>query len=407
MAERRVTCVAPVNIALIKYWGKRDEDLVLPINSSLSVTLDEDVMCSRTTAELSADFGDDLLVLNGKQEEFTHNKRFMNCLAAVREMAARQHAGAAADGESEWWQWKIQVRSVNNFPTAAGLASSASGFACLVATLVKLFQLKEEYVGQFTGLARLGSGSACRSLMGGFVKWNMGECKDGTDSVAEQVAPAAHWPELCMVVLVIHAGRKENPSTSGMKTSVETSELLKYRADVVVPARMTAIEEAIQAKDFTALAEISMKDSNQFHAVCADTFPPIRYMNESSMAVVALVHAWNKAAGRTVCGYSFDAGPNAVLLCERGELVTLMGLVQHFFCPEPEADMSEYVKGSQLLADVGGMAPESLPAAAAALDADLLKDIALEQRPGAVRYIILSKLGSGSKELPEAEAVTV
>ena len=110
----------------------------------------------------------------------------------------------------------------------------------------------------------------------------------------EQVVPASHWPELCIVVLVINAGRKENPSTSGMKSSVETSALLQHRTAVVVPERMKAIEAAIAAKDFEAVAEISMKDSNQFHAICADTFPPIRYMNAYSMAVVALVHAWNK-----------------------------------------------------------------------------------------------------------------
>ena len=135
---------------------------------------------------------------------------------------------------------------------------------------------------------------------------------------------------------MINAGRKENPSTSGMKSSVETSTLLQHRTAVVVPERMALIEAAIAGKDFGSLAEIAMKDSNQFHAICADTFPPIRYMNDYSMAVVALVHAWNKAAGSTVCGYTFDAGPNAVLLCQKPHLTTLMSLLEYYFEPSPE-----------------------------------------------------------------------
>lgn len=191
---QRVTCCAPVNIALIKYWGKRDEELVLPINSSLSITLDENVMCSRTTAELDSAFTEDELLLNGQQEP-THNKRFANCLAAVRAMAEEQHAGSSSD-ETPWWRWKVHVRSVNNFPTASGLASSASGFACLVATLVRVFKLTEQTPGQFSALARLGSGSACRSLNSGFVKWNMGERADGVDSVAEEARVKNHHPAL-------------------------------------------------------------------------------------------------------------------------------------------------------------------------------------------------------------------
>jgi len=390
-SSRVVTCSAPSNIALIKYWGKRDEELVLPVNSSLSVTLD-DVMCSRTTAELNEAFEEDALVLNGQTNDFTQNKRFKNCLTAVREMAVRQHEGAA------WAKWKCRIRSVNNFPTAAGLASSASGFACLVKTLCTLFELKEEYAGQFSGIARLGSGSACRSLEGGFVKWEMGEAACGKDSVASQVAPASHWPELRMAVMVVSSGRKANPSTKGMKTSVETSALMQHRIAHVAPERMVKIQEAIKQKDFPALAEIAMKDSNQFHAICADTFPPIRYMNEVSMAIVSLVHECNKVLGSTRFAYTFDAGPNAVVLCEERDLGTIIALAEHFFLPEAEAPAAKKAR-------VQGPLTDSTPAAVAADLSKCLEQVEVTPMQGTVEYMMLSSLGEGSKVLPVSEAV--
>jgi len=182
-----------------------------------------------------------------------------------------------------------------------------------------------------------------------------------------------------------------------MKSSVETSTLLQHRTAVVVPERMALIEAAIAGKDFGSLAEIAMKDSNQFHAICADTFPPIRYMNDYSMAVVALVHAWNKAAGSTVCGYTFDAGPNAVLLCQKPHLTTLMSLLEYYFEPSPENNTESYIRGKALLEQAGPPLSEA--------DPSLIEGIGLQKSPGAIQYMILSKLGLGAKELPADQAV--
>lgn len=149
--------------------------------------------------------------------------------------------------------------------------------------------------------------------MGGYVAWRAGDLEDGSDSLAEEVAPASHWPEMRAVILVIGADKKDVPSTEGMQKTTATSNLFQTRAKTVVPERMAAIETAIQNKDFPAFAEISMRDSNGFHATCFDSWPPIFYMNDVSRAAVRLVHDINRIVGRTVAAYTFDAGPNAVI----------------------------------------------------------------------------------------------
>jgi diphosphomevalonate decarboxylase len=162
-------------------------------------------------------------------------------------------------------------------------------------------------------IARQGSGSACRSLFGGYVAWNAGTAADGVDSRAELVADAAHWPDMRAVILVASAARKTVPSTEGMQATVKTSSLFKVRAETVVPARMEIMRKAIAEKDFETFATTTMKDSNSFHATCLDTDPPIFYMNDISRAAVRAVELINAKAGKSVAAYTFDAGPNAVV----------------------------------------------------------------------------------------------
>jgi diphosphomevalonate decarboxylase len=163
----------------------------------------------------------------------------------------------------------VHICSENNFPTAAGLASSAAGYACLVKALAELYGVADT---ELSSIARVGSGSACRSVYGGWVRWTMGVRDDGVDSVASQVVPADHWPEMQILILVVNAGKKGVSSSSGMQTSVATSALIKHRAAVVVPERMKEIEAAIEARDFDTFGKITIKDSNQFHAICLDTY---------------------------------------------------------------------------------------------------------------------------------------
>ena len=173
--------------------------------------------------------------------------------------------------------YPVHICSRNNFPTAAGLASSASGFAALVASLAALYKLPTD-ASRLSLISRQGSGSACRSLFGGFVAWQMGERADGLDSYAVQVAPREHWPDIHALICVVSDDKKGTSSTSGMQRTVETSELLQHRIKHVVPDRMKRISDAIRAKDFDTFATITMQDSNQFHAVALDTdqCPPTR-----------------------------------------------------------------------------------------------------------------------------------
>ncbi|PGH16467.1 diphosphomevalonate decarboxylase [Helicocarpus griseus UAMH5409] len=309
----RASATAPVNIAVIKYWGKRDAVLNLPTNSSLSVTLSQSSLRAYTTASCSPTYpaeAGDTLTLNSKPQDIQASKRTLACLSDLR--ALRRNLENANPSLPKLSACPLRIVSENNFPTAAGLASSAAGFAALVRAIANLYELPQS-ASDLSRIARQGSGSACRSMMGGYVAWRTGVLEDGSDSLAEEVAPASHWPEMRALILVVSDVKKDVPSTTGMQATVATSALFPTRAETVVPARMTAIETAIINRDFPAFAEITMRDSNNFHATNLDTWPPTFYLNDVSRAAIRLVHDINRAAGETICAYTFDAGPNAVI----------------------------------------------------------------------------------------------
>ncbi|KAI1110195.1 diphosphomevalonate decarboxylase [Nemania sp. NC0429] len=311
MAEiYRASTTAPVNIAVVKYWGKRDAKLNLPTNSSLSVTLSQADLRTLTTATCSSSYtGEDSLTLNGAPSDIS-GARTQACLRELRALRVEVEEKDASLPKLS--AMPLRIVSENNFPTAAGLASSAAGFAALVRAIADLYELPQRPT-KLSLIARQGSGSACRSLFGGYVAWHMGSRADGTDSGAVQVAPASHWPEMRALVLVASAAKKGVSSTSGMQQTVATSDLFRERIENVVPKHMARMEVAVETRDFAKFAEVTMKDSNSFHATCADTYPPIYYMNDVSRAAVRAVEAINAAAGRTIAAYTFDAGPNCVV----------------------------------------------------------------------------------------------
>jgi diphosphomevalonate decarboxylase len=134
--------------------------------------------------------------------------------------------------------------------------------------------------------------------------------------MAVEVAPKSHWPNMRALILVASAEKKDVSSTSGMQTTVATSKLFPQRVRDVVPEHMETMKKAILKKDFESFAKVTMMDSNSFHAVCLDTFPPIAYLNPTSFAAIKLVGDINKKAGKTIAAYTFDAGPNAVIYFE-------------------------------------------------------------------------------------------
>ncbi|XP_068267578.1 diphosphomevalonate decarboxylase [Nyctibius grandis] len=376
-AERElamVTCTAPVNIAVIKYWGKRDNDLILPINSSLSVTLHQDQLKTTTTAAASRDFTEDRLWLNGEEAD-AGQPRLQTCLREVRRLARKRRGGSAEDTAPLSLSYKIHVATENNFPTAAGLASSAAGYACLVSALARLYGAE----GELSEVARRGSGSACRSMLGGFVQWQRGERPDGRDSIAQQVAPETHWPELRVLVLVVSGEKKPVGSTVGMQSSVDTSPLLKHRAEVVVPERVALMVRHIRERDFEGFGQLTMRDSNQFHATCLDTFPPIFYLTDVSRRIITLAHRFNAHHGRTKVAYTFDAGPNAVVFTLADTVAEFVEVVRRSFPPATNGD--QFVRG--------------LPVGSASLPEELVVAVVTEPVPGAVRYILHTKPGPG------------
>lgn len=308
---------------LNRYWGKRDAKLNLPTNSSLSVTLSQSDLRTLTTASCSAAYppNSDSLLLNGSPSDISGART----QACFRELRTRRAALEAANSSlPKLSTMPLRLVSENNFPTAAGLASSAAGLAAFVRAIADLYELKDT-PAELSLIARQGSGSACRSLFGGYVAWRMGAKDDGSDSLADLVAEASHWPEMRALILVVSAAKKGVSSTSGMQQTVATSGLFKQRIADVVPANMDLMEKAIKEKDFALFAEVTMRDSNSFHACCADTYPPIFYMNDVSRAAVRAVEKINEAAGRTVAAYTFDAGPNCVVYFLEKDEATVVG----------------------------------------------------------------------------------
>jgi diphosphomevalonate decarboxylase len=266
-----------------------------------------------------------LLILNGEPVVLGKESKLAKCIALMR--SERKRLEKEGKRKEKWADSRVRIETENNFPTAAGLASSASGFACLVYTLAKLYELEWDTT-QLSVMARQGSGSACRSLFGGFVKWEMGKLEDGSDSVAVQVAPSTHWPSLVAVILVVNDAKKDVGSTEGMQLTVASSTLFKARIASVVPERMEQMEQAILSKDFETFGTLTMQDSNQFHAVCLDSYPPIVYMTDVSRCIVKTVHEWNAKSGRLRAAYTFDAGPNAVVYLERESVAEWLSVVE-------------------------------------------------------------------------------
>jgi len=393
------TVSAPTNIACIKYWGKANVHYNTPINSSLSVTLHQDDLRAVTTVAASRKFTSDRLWINGEEDESASSKtRFRACVDGVKKLASDRidpNTQEILVKKEDWNQMFIHVSSYNTFPTAAGLASSAAGYAALVYALAKLFCAVESYPGELSAIARQGSGSACRSLYGGFVAWRMGgEKEDWSDSIAEQVASEEYWPEIRVLICVVSDTKKDTSSTIGMETSVATSSLLKHRAAAVVPERMHLVEQAVLNQDFQTFGKVTMMDSNQFHATCLDTYPPIFYMNDVSKNIIKLVHAYNAWANEIRAAYTFDAGPNAVLYTLDKYSVELGALIAEFFAPLGD----EYTSNEEFSRQV--MSFE--------LDASLVLVVQKhiqKATPGDVKKIYFTKSGPGPRIMDKDQAI--
>jgi diphosphomevalonate decarboxylase len=300
MPEHTATALAHPNIALIKYWGNQNNALRLPTNASLSMNLAG--LQTVTTVAFSADLEEDEVSIDGERQTGTPAQRVSAHLDLIR--------GKASLTE------RARVESANNFPMGAGIASSASAFAALTLAGAAAAGLALEE-RELSALARLGSGSACRSVPAGFVEWQTGVVYQDApladpcdDSFAFTIAPPDHWA-LADVIAVVSRAPKAVSSSAGH--ALAHTSLFHAVHVATAPDRLQRCRTALFARDFPALAEVVEADSNSMHAVMMTSTPPLFYWDAATLSIMKAVPAW-RAGGLLVC-YTVDAGPNVHCLC--------------------------------------------------------------------------------------------
>ncbi len=283
---------APVNIALVKYWGKRNEVLNLPRTSSLSLTLTLGTHTTLRTTENS-----DKITLNGTEvsEESSMSVRTKSFLDLFRPKGVF-----------------FEIDTRNDIPTGAGLASSASGCAALVLCLNDLFGWGQDR-RSLSLLARLASGSACRSLFTGFVKWHQGFSEDGLDSFAEPMERAP-WPDLCCGLWILSSQTKPIDSRSAMNHTTKTSGLYKAWPEIV-EQDLEKVSQAIHRKDFTLLGQTIEQNALSMHATMLAASPAVLYMLPETIQAMHTI--WSLRKSGLELYFTMDAGPNVKVICRK------------------------------------------------------------------------------------------
>lgn len=265
----KATAIAPSNIAFTKYWGKKDEELRLPENGSISMCLSN--LLTTTTVEFSPDFTKDEIIIDGKQEKDS-SKRVTEHLDRVRKMAGIN--------------LKAKVVSENNFPSGTGLSSSASGFAALTLAASKAagLNLSEK---ELSILARQGSGSACRSIPGGFVQWLDGDTSD--TSYAVQIFPPDYW-DIADVVAVVSENKKEVPTSLGQQ-SVKSSPFMPVRLNRM-QEKNKKVKQLIKSKNFKEFGELIEQEALELHTIMLTQKPPLIYWTPGTLNLMKLTYRW-------------------------------------------------------------------------------------------------------------------
>ena len=283
------------NIAFIKYWGNRDNTLRIPMNGSISMNLDG--LSTRTTVSFQPSLPYDELIINGHEIAGPGRDRVSYILDIIRGMASIYD--------------RAEVMTENNFPSGAGIASSASAFAALALAGSRAAGLSLDEK-ELSRLARRGSGSAARSVPSGFVEWQAGESDE--DSVAFSIAGIDHW-KLVDCVAIVSASHKKTGSTEGH--SIAPTSPLQAARVADAPRRLKICRNAILNCDFVSFASIVELDSDMMHAVMMTSTPALHYWKPASLEVMMKVRAW-RAEGIPVC-YTVDAGPNVHVICPESE----------------------------------------------------------------------------------------
>lgn len=289
---------AYTNIALIKYWGKKNESLILPMNNSLSLTLD--AFYTETEVSFSEAYTEDQFYLDNQLQDEKATKKISTFLDIVREKAGTTK--------------KAKVISQNFVPTAAGLASSASGLAALAGACNEALKLGLDDQA-LSRLARRGSGSACRSIFGGFVEWEKGH--DDQSSYAHPISSDGFEDHLAMVFLLLNEQKKDVSSRDGMRRTVETSSFYQGWLDSV-EADLYQLKQAIKTKNFQLLGETMEQNGSKMHGTTLAARPPFTYWSPDSLKAMQAVRDLRNQG--IPCYFTMDAGPNVKVLVQKDHL---------------------------------------------------------------------------------------
>jgi diphosphomevalonate decarboxylase len=291
MLTGKATAVSGANIAFIKYWGRKNDTLRLPLNSSISMTLDN--ATTITTVAFDPALDADRVIIQRAEAAGRPALRVSTHLDRIRALAG--------------FETRAQVVSRNSFPMGAGIASSASAFAALTvaACAAAGLELAERAL---TILARQGSGSACRSVPAGFVEWYTADTSEA--SYAEQIAPPDHW-DIRDLIAVVQTGHKEIGSTKG-NALVYTSAFAAARLAAAERA-LPVIRRAILERDFATFGEETEQEALRMHAVAMTSQPSILYWSPATVRVLHAVREWREAGLSAY--FTIDAGANVHVLC--------------------------------------------------------------------------------------------
>lgn len=294
-----VTAAAHPNLALVKFWGKADDELNIPANSSISISLSG--ATTTTTVRFASELEVDRITINGRSAERPAFERVTRHLDRVRALAGIEQ--------------RAVIESSNDFPASAGIASSSSAFAALTLSATRAAGLDLDQK-QLSILARKGSGSACRSIHGGFVEWTAGRSDE--TSYAQQIAPPEHW-DIGVTTVVLDTRPKAVSSSAGHRAAW-TSPLFRARLDAV-PSALTEVRSALRSRDISSLGQAVEREAVSMHAVAMTSqlegsgwLSGLYYWAPETLRVIHAVQSWRKRGLETYL--TIDAGPNPHLLYE-------------------------------------------------------------------------------------------
>ncbi|KPN82036.1 MULTISPECIES: diphosphomevalonate decarboxylase [Lactobacillaceae] len=294
MLGEKITARAHTNIALVKYWGKENEELIIPANSSLSLTLDE--FYTDTSVQFDESLSSDEVTLNGNVVDDEKITKFMDII--------RQKTNINTFA---------RIESTNHVPTSAGLASSASAYAALAAAGSKAYGLNLSQK-DLSRLARRGSGSATRSIFGGFAAWHKGT--DDESSYGYSIEDPVKM-DVNMIAIILDNQPKKISSRKGMKISIETSPYYQSWIQQTT-ADFQTIEEAIKENDFTTLGKTAELNAMRMHSLTLSSDPSYLYINADSLEVINMVKELRENG--VECYYTMDAGPNVKIICQSDKI---------------------------------------------------------------------------------------